>query len=300
MEWCLYMFGSCCCTGPQVTPIDSREMTFGPRIPEFQTIHSEFYKDKTKNVIWKVHKENSAREIGFMIKNNRIITHIEAHEHILSPLDVIHLDSTTMAVSMPFASEDLFTIISNPFNSCGMQLQLIGIAQAIHYLHSKGIAHRDLKPENIVNHNGKLKIIDFDFCYPLKVLAHCGTEFFKCPRHITVHWNVSVEEKSKKMDVYGFGKLIFSILWQAAVQHAVEHRKFIFETFHCEYATCRASPLTGSWGRWSNMALLCIAKEPPSQIPIHLVATESPTGTTKNAVAFSTNLEMSNTNPLFT
>jgi serine/threonine protein kinase len=235
-----------------------------------------------------------------MIKNNRMITLLAKHEHILSPIDVIHLDSTTMGVSMPIASIDLFTIISNPFDAINMQMQLIGIAKAIHYLHSKGIAHRDLKPENIVKHDGKLKIIDFDFCYPLKVLAHCGTEFFKCPRHITNDWNVSVEEKSKKMDVYGFGKLIFSILWQAAVQNTIEHRKYIFETFHCDYAKSKTSPITGRWSIWSKMALLCISREPPSQIPIHLVATESPTGTTKNAVAFSTDLEMSNTNPVFT
>ena len=217
MERCIAICMGCCYTGPQVIPTDSRELTFGPKIEEFQTIKSEFYKDKTKHVLWKIHKESSAREIGFMVKNNRMITLLPKHEHILSPIDVIHLDSTTMATSMPLASQDLFTIISNPFDTTNMQLQLIGIAKGIHYLHSKGIAHRDLKPENIVKHDGKLKIIDFDFCYPLKVLAHCGTEFFKCPRHITTDWNVSIEEKSKKMDVYGFGKLIFSILWLSLI-----------------------------------------------------------------------------------
>jgi len=269
------------------------------RLKYLDTNKSKFYLDTTDR-LWKIHTESSAYEIGHMFKNNRFLASIK-HEHILKPIEVVHITATSIAVVMPRASEDLFSILSKPFDSSWVSDQLVGIANAIHYLHRSGRAHRDIKPENIVKHEGKLKLIDFDFCYPLSMLAHCGTPYFSCPKTMTENWLVPVEEKSKKMDVYGFGKLIISILWHQSGQSAL-HRRFAFETFHkISLPNSSVHLYTGLWGQWCSIALLCLIYEPPSQIPIHLVTiTAPPTSTAKNAIAVVTDLEMGNTNPVFT
>jgi serine/threonine protein kinase len=268
------------------------------RLEHLDTQKSKFFMNKKTGRLWKIHTESSAMEIGQMFKNNRFIALMSLHEHILKPIQVVHVSATSIAIVMPHASEDLFCILVKPFDFSWVSDQLMGIANAIHCLHSSGRAHRDIKPENIVKHEGKLKLIDFDFCYPLSMLAHCGTPYFSCPQTMTGNWLVSVEEKSKKMDVYGFGKLIMSILWCGSAD--AQHRRFAFETFHKTFVTSSAHLYTGSRGQWCSIALLCLMSEPPSQIPIHLVTTTaSPTDAAKDAIAVVTDLKMCNTNPVF-
>lgn len=285
----------CCQTAaihcPKETPPQS-----ALRLKYLDTNKSKFYLETTDK-LWKIHTESSAYEIGHMFKNNRFIASIRTHKYILRPIKVVHLTATSIAIVMPLASEDLFGILSKPFDLSWVSDQLMGIADAIHCLHDSGRAHRDIKPENIVKHEGKLKLIDFDFCYPLSMLAHCGTPYFNCPKTMTENWLVSVEEKSKKMDVYGFGKLIMSILWHANAPRP--HRRFAFKTFHQTFVTPSAHLYTGLWGQWCSIALLCLISEPPSRIPIHLVTT-SLTATAKDAITVVTDLKMGHTNPVFT
>jgi len=266
------------------------------RLEHLDTAQSKFFMNKGR--LWKIHTESSAYEIGHMLKNNRFLASTNLHEHILKPIEVVHVSATSIGIVMPLASEDLFSILSKPFDLSRVSDQLVGIADAIHCLHRSGRAHRDIKPENIVNHEGKFKLIDFDFCYPLSMLAHCGTPYFSCPKTMTENWLVPVVEKSKKMDVYGFGKLIMSILWHSNAPQ--RNRRFAFETFHNLVPNSPAHLYTGLWGRLCSIALLCLISEPPSQIPIHLLTITAPsTVTTKDTITVVADLKMGNTNPVF-
>ena len=260
-----------CFGSPEILPVSSE---YGKRHKNFDTHLSKFFIDD-KNYLWKIHEEKTALELGYMLKNNRHIMNIPYHAHILKPKKCVHDTATTMAIQMPLAQIDLFEIISYKFDWKYISEQLVGLASAIHFLHSCGAAHRDIKPENIVKYDGRLHLIDFDYCYPLSSLAHCGTEFFKCPKSVTSTWDCSIQEKSKKMDVYSFGKLIVSILWQASNRKMLNHNSYLFQTFRADYVKDHIHPLTGSHGRWLTIALICISKTPPTEIPTYLAAESS-------------------------
>jgi len=270
---------NCCFSGSEIIPALTN---YGEHHQKFDTDSSTFFIDLEKN-IWKLHKEKTALELDYMVKNIRHIISIPHHPNILKPKQCIYESDTTMAIQMPLAEKDLFEIISEQFNWNYVTNQLNGIADAIHFLHQCGAAHRDIKPENIVKYDGRLHLIDFDFCYPLSSLTHCGTEHFKCPKSVTSTWDCPVEMKSKKMDVYSFGKLVISVFWQASNHDMVQHRVFLFKLFHADYVKDMVHPFVGAYGQWCSLALLCISKDPPSKIPIYLT-TESTTSTTVNIV----------------
>ena len=290
-----------CCQAGTIYYPDKTLPTDAKRLQHLDTTRSKFYMDSRER-FWKIHTEPSSIEIGQMFQNNCFIVGMKTHPHILKPLQVSSVSALSISITMPLASEDLFCIMSKPFDCEWISDQLMGIVDAIHTLHQSGRAHRDIKPENIVNHKGKLKLIDFDFCYTLSVLAHCGTPYFKCPIAMTERWLLPVEEKSKKMDVYGLGKLIMSILWQAPGHNVIQNRIFAFETFHKSFVTSDKHLYTGVWGQWCSIALICLRSEPPSRVPIHLMTTSEvqTTSAAEDTRADMTGLEMGDTNPVFT
>ena len=268
-------------------------------VENFTTGKSTFFMDKRKN-LWKIHKEPNESDALGMFKNNTAVMNMPTHPNLCHPTKVIAHDSHTTIVCMRLAERDLFDIISNPFDWSFVQKQLYGIVSGIEHLHKHGRAHRDIKPENIVLDRSRLCLVDFDFAYPLGTPAFCGTEYFKCSAKFAASWKCSAPELARKMDVYAFGKMVLSIFWQASAQKVIGNARFVFNLFHAEFAESTKHPFSGvpTWGGWMNVAIRCIAKVPPSRIPVYL-ATEAATTGTKNAVAFETGLEMVQADPTF-
>ena len=93
---------------------------------------------------------------------------------------------------------------------------LIGIADAMRYLHSHGILHRDLKPENILmDKDFYPKVCDFGLarCLPnhiepsLDMTSHIGSPLYMAPELIN-----GDDEYGKGVDVYAFAILTYEIL----------------------------------------------------------------------------------------
>ena len=281
-------------------PVDCRP------VEKFTTVKSTFFIDKRKH-LWKIHKEPIESDALGMFQNNTAVMKMSVHPNLCHPKKVIAHDSHTTIICMQLGERDLFDIISNPFDWSFVHKQLYGIVSGIEHLHKHGRAHRDIKPENIILYRSRLCLVDFDFAYSLNTPAFCGTEYFKCSKEFTASWNCSVSEMARKMDVYAFGKMVLSIFWQASAQKAIgnAHKaignaRFVFDLFHAEFAESTKHPFSGvpMWTGWMNVAIRCIAKVPPSRIPLYL-ATEAATTGTKNAVAFETGLEMVQADPTF-
>ncbi|KAK8888066.1 hypothetical protein M9Y10_039126 [Tritrichomonas musculus] len=95
---------------------------------------------------------------------------------------------------------------------------LLGIANAMDYLHKHGIIHRDLKPENVhIDDNYYPHICDFGLsrCFPktitksmkLTMTGQIGTPLYMAPELL-------VDEKrySSSLDVYAFSMLAYEII----------------------------------------------------------------------------------------
>jgi serine/threonine-protein kinase len=89
------------------------------------------------------------------------------------------------------------------------------LANAIAYLHSKGITHRDLKPENIlVSDDGVLKIVDFGTAYMVgarrmtwrNLTDGVGTPDYMSPEQI------QGERGDPRSDIYSWGVISYELL----------------------------------------------------------------------------------------
>lgn len=83
------------------------------------------------------------------------------------------------------------------------------IAEAIEYLHGKGIAHRDLKPENLLlTKDMTLKLADFGF-------ATCKSKCRKMkgtPSYILPEMYSGVDYTPQDCDLWSLGVIIFALV----------------------------------------------------------------------------------------
>ena len=225
---------------------------------------SSFFVDH-KNRLWKRRIDsNTMSSVRRELRIIRIMGLPES-EYILKPLQLMRMSPTSTITCMEFASEDLFHYMRTPFDWSLMQNHLRHIRSAVHFLHNHDIAHRDIKPENIVFHHGIPKLIDFDFSSKLSPFSYCGTVNYVVDVCVVNKWKCSAALKSKRMDVYAFGKLVFSILLAASNMKMIEHRHFSLHGFFNEKFL--RNPYTGKWGEWADVALQCCQRYPPAQIP---------------------------------
>eukprot|EP00040_Diaphanoeca_grandis_P023072 m.124947 g.124947 ORF g.124947 m.124947 type:complete len:1093 (+) comp29092_c0_seq3:367-3645(+) len=93
----------------------------------------------------------------------------------------------------------------------------IDVAQALTYLHSKGIYHRDLKCDNcLVDSKGVVKVSDFgtakEFSIASKAVGSLrGTPAYHAPEQFKSKSHGFVDADWAKVDVYAFGFVLFEI-----------------------------------------------------------------------------------------
>jgi len=76
------------------------------------------------------------------------------------------------------------------------------LAEALEYLHNKGLAHRDIKPSNIIFVDGKAKLADIGLVAAHGQRTFVGTEGFVPPEG----------PGSAQADVYGLGKVLYEMI----------------------------------------------------------------------------------------
>lgn len=139
------------------------------------------------------------------------------HPNLVKVLKVGEKDGIHFMVSEYVDGMDLVDLI----DSTDVGLQKIAtlvadVADAVHYLHQKGLVHRDIKPENIlITVDGKVKITDFglvkSFIKKSKVVASghiIGTPSYMSPEQAARN----SQEVSPLMDIFSIGCLLYFAL----------------------------------------------------------------------------------------
>ncbi|KAE8631961.1 hypothetical protein XENTR_v10001375 [Xenopus tropicalis] len=113
------------------------------------------------------------------------------------------------------------------FNEREASFVVRDIAEALNYLHNKGIAHRDLKPENILCESphqvSPVKICDFDLgsgiklnsdCSPIstpELLTPCGSAEYMAPEVVEA-FNEEASIYDKRCDLWSLGVILYIML----------------------------------------------------------------------------------------
>jgi serine/threonine protein kinase len=266
-------------------------------VAHMDTNKSFFFTD-SKSYLWKLRKESNTKELLAIYYNNLRAFLLPKTKYLLTPLLVHRLRTNMFVLKMEQASTDLYDYMRDHLNPQKCLQACRDIAAAVHWMHDHGIAHRDIKPENIVLHDGRWKLIDWDFCSPLEEFVHCGTEAFMCKHAMTKQWEGSPADSSRRADVYAFGKLVFCIIMATACRQFIEPYKKLMKMFKSDYISSHSIKLPAAWQDWLDLAVACCAKQPPIKIP-PLPATVENTSVAKDTPTCSTSLQVVLADPTF-
>lgn len=164
---------------------------------------------------------------------------------------------------------DLFSFTLTPFDLERVFKGLQNIANALDFLHSRGLAHRDIKPENIVVDKDYFRLIDFDFTSPLIDFVKCGTKNYMYPATCS-DW--TPRDRSIRYDIYAFGRTILYVFYCAASlkvfyctasNKMIERQKLMEKLFSNNSILKNVeNPFRGDAGRWFDVALKCCSEVP--------------------------------------
>jgi serine/threonine protein kinase len=136
------------------------------------------------------------------------------HPGIVQLVDLLHDDANYYVVLELCPNGDLFDFILSQRALKEEESKPIfkEIAQALSYLHSRGIAHRDIKLENILLDNaGRPKIADFGFSTLIESDALsstvCGSPYYASPELLSKQ-----SYDPRKSDIWSCGVLLYAMV----------------------------------------------------------------------------------------
>jgi len=262
--------GAKCLSAPKTHTHKVLEQKTGTKVTPF--LQGQYQKHSffiQQNTVWKVYK---SKEI---FQNYELIRTLQGgKQHLLKPNQNIEIFAGVYAVSMARGSCDLFERLCSSFTHDFIANTLHGIAQAIQWLHARGIAHRDIKPENVIIVDGCAKLADFEFSCRLEDTGILGGTANYHAKHILC----DTPKRHQRSDVYAYGKTICIVLVRAYKHKYIQDARHMQALF---YDTCTRpyhTPVQETpWDSWSQLALQCCQQDTPAAIPqIHPVQNTTP------------------------
>lgn len=250
------------CVSTRVSVHNFEHETRWKNLTHLNTVSSTIWVDEARDIVIKRKKRAALKGTMTMFSNNHRVMSLPRHRHILFPNYISDIEDGVFSIEMPRARTDLYEMISDTFKLVKVLEQMNGIRDAIHWLHKHDIAHRDVKPENIVYHEERLKLIDFDFCFPLQNNIQCGTECYMYEPSSTE----TTRGQSRRRDCYAFGKTLLNIM----VYSDVGHRDVLwrlFQTSAHDVAFTELPLFHNELDKWVAVACECCAPLPPMEIP---------------------------------
>lgn len=152
------------------------------------------------------------------LKEELKITRKLDYKHIVKVVDVVKTKRLAF-IFMELASgslEDELKAHKNGIPEANAKVWFTQLANAVKFIHDKGVAHRDLKLENVLLDSKKMvKLSDFGFaCFTFDkntredLLAHtaCGTRPYQAPESFSPPYDARIS------DIWSLGVVLFEML----------------------------------------------------------------------------------------
>ena len=153
-----------------------------------------------------------------------------AHPNIIRVYDYVDVKPQPFFVMEFFESENLkYAMAHVPERVVKKEFQiLMGVADALAYVHAQGIVHKDMKPENVlINGRSEVRLIDFSLAqtkwdrflqFGKKIE---GTPLYMAPEQIRG------ERCDARTDMYSFGVMMYEMLGKRPLFMADTHEKVL-------------------------------------------------------------------------
>jgi eukaryotic-like serine/threonine-protein kinase len=153
-----------------------------------------------------------------------------SHPNIIRVYDYVDAKPQPFFVMEFFESENLkYAMAHVPERVVKKEFQiLMGVADALAYVHAQGIVHKDIKPENVlINGRSEVRLIDFSLAqtkwdrflqFGKKIE---GTPLYMAPEQIRG------ERCDARSDMYSFGVMMYEMLGKRPLFMADSHEKVL-------------------------------------------------------------------------
>eukprot|EP00581_Thalassiosira_minuscula_P012917 CAMPEP_0183719730 /NCGR_PEP_ID=MMETSP0737-20130205/12546_1 /TAXON_ID=385413 /ORGANISM="Thalassiosira miniscula, Strain CCMP1093" /LENGTH=712 /DNA_ID=CAMNT_0025949467 /DNA_START=136 /DNA_END=2274 /DNA_ORIENTATION=+ len=163
-----------------------------------------------------IQRENLTQAEDAAVLNEVSILKSLRHKHIVPLLDFFEQPDCYYLVMKKCDGGDVLDRVASieqysEKDACQLSL---GLLQAVHFMHERGIAHRDLKPQNLLldsnDDNTSVKVCDFGYAkrvhMPKSLTTLCGSLHYVAPELLKNH------PYDQSADIWSVGVIVYFLL----------------------------------------------------------------------------------------
>lgn len=148
-----------------------------------------------------------------LVKEAKFLQHLGRHHAVVELLGFYHSKDFGTALVLEFLDGGkVLELVEQPCTEIDIQVVAVQVAQALGFIHSRGIVHRDVKAENIVfsRRDGPVKLVDFGLSAfeddEKAMVARCGSPGYIAPEII------NGDRYSFNVDSFSLGVVVYLLI----------------------------------------------------------------------------------------
>lgn len=202
-------------------------------------------------------------------KKEATLTRDLKHPNIIKVFEYVEAPPQPFFIMEYFESENLkWAMAQMPERVHKREFQiLMAIADALSFVHTKGIVHKDIKPENVlINSDSDVRLIDFSLASTKwDRLLQFGRRIEGTPMYMAPE-QIRGEKCDQRTDIYSFGVMMYELMTKRPPFMASDPQKMLEK--HCDERPIPMSALVPTVApELDKLVLRLLAKNPDHRFP---------------------------------